>query len=219
MSKDTLQIKWYWVARFLCQVFTLLFFRYRVRGRDNVPAQGAFILAANHQSFLDPVFCGIGAKRALTYMARDSLFRSRFFGGLIRSVSAIPLSRDKADIRAMKLVIARLKEGRGVCLFPEGTRSRDGRITAFKPGFGLLCRRSKAPVVPALVEGAFECWPRHRKLFSPGPITVWFGKPISPEQVQSMSNEQLADHLTQALRRMQHACRLKQGKAPYDYSG
>jgi 1-acyl-sn-glycerol-3-phosphate acyltransferase len=218
MSKQKLSEMWYWVARFLCQVFTLLFFRYRVRGRTNVPAKGAFILAANHQSFLDPVFCGIGATRALTYMARDSLFRSRIFGGLIRSVSAIPLSRDKADIRAMKLVITRLKEGRAVCLFPEGTRCRDGRITPFKPGFGLLCRRSQAPVLPTLVDGAFECWPRHRKLFSPGPITVWIGKPISPEQVRSMTNEQLADHLTQTLRRMQHACRLKQGKQPYDYT-
>ncbi|MHC4519109.1 MAG: lysophospholipid acyltransferase family protein, partial [Planctomycetota bacterium] len=109
MSRQKLNEMWYWVARFICQVFTLLFFRYRVRGRPNVPTEGAFILAANHQSYLDPVFCGVGATRPLIYMARDSLFRSRAFGGLIRSVSAIPLSRDKADIRAMRLVIARLK--------------------------------------------------------------------------------------------------------------
>lgn len=217
MFRQKLKAAWYWVARLICQVFTLLLFRYRVHGRTNVPADGAFILAANHQSFLDPVFCGVGATRPLIYMARDSLFRSRTFGGLIRSVNAIPLSRDKADIRAMKLVIARLQEGRGVCLFPEGTRTRDGRIAAFKPGFGLLCRRSQAPVVPTLVEGAFECWPRHRKLFSPGAITVWFGKPVSPEQVRDMTNEQLANHLTQTLRRMQHTCRLRQGRQPYDY--
>ncbi len=218
MLKETIKVKWYFVARFLCQVFTLLFFRYRVYGRNRIPTEGPFIIAGNHQSFLDPVFMGIGAKRRLLFMARDSLFRSRLFGGLIRSTNAIPLSREKADIGAIKLVLAQLKEGHGVCLYPEGTRSSDGRITAFKPGFGLLCRRSQAPVVPALVDGAFECWPRHRKLFSPGPIFVWFGEPLPPEEIRRMTNEQLADWLTQTLRQMQHHCRLKQGKQPYDYS-
>jgi 1-acyl-sn-glycerol-3-phosphate acyltransferase len=218
MSKETLKVKWYWVAQFICQVFTLLFFRYRVYGRKHVPAEGPFIVAGNHQSFLDPVFAGIGAPRRMLFMARDSLFRSRVFGFLIRSTNAIPVSRDKADITAIKLVLARLKEGEGVCLYPEGTRSADGRITAFKPGFGLLCRRSKAPVVPVLVDGAFECWPRQRKLFSPGPVVVCFGKPLPPEQIGTMSNQQLADWLTGTLRQMQHDCRLKQGKQPYDYS-
>lgn len=218
MLKETIKVKWYFVARFLCQVFTLLFFRYRVYGRNRIPAEGPFIIAGNHQSFLDPVFMGIGAKRRLLFMARDSLFRSRLFGGLIRSTNAIPLSRDKADIGAIKLVLAQLKEGHGVCLYPEGTRSSDGRITVFKPGFGLLCRRSQAPVVPALVDGAFECWPRHRTLFTPGPIFVWFGEPLPPEEIRRMTNEQLADWLTQTLRQMQHDCRLKRGKQPYDYT-
>lgn len=216
--KETIKVKWYFVARFMCQVFTLLFFRYRVYGRNNIPSSGSFIIAGNHQSFLDPVFMGIGARRRLLFMARDTLFNSRLFGGLIRSTNAIPVSRDKADIGAIKLVLAQLNEGHGVCLYPEGTRSADGKITAFKPGFGLLCRRSKAPVVPAVVDGAFECWPRHRKLFSPGPVVVWFGKPLSPDEIRSMTNEQLADWLTRTLRQMQRHCRLKQGKKPYDYS-
>ena len=218
MLKETLKVKWYWVARFLCQVFTLLFFRYRVYGRRHIPADGSFILAGNHQSYLDPVFMGIGSTRRLLFMARDTLFRSRLFGGLIRSTNAIPVVRGKADIGAIKLVLARLKDGEGVCLYPEGTRSADGRITAFKPGFGLLCRRSRAPVVPAVVDGAFECWPRQRKLFSPGPVVVQFGPPLLPEQIRRMSNEELANWLTQTLRQMQYHCRLRQGKTPYDYS-
>ncbi|MGE5293430.1 MAG: lysophospholipid acyltransferase family protein, partial [Solirubrobacterales bacterium] len=97
-------------------------------------------------------------------------------------------------------------------------RTEDGRIAAFKPGFGLLCRRSKAAVVPVLVEGAFEAWPRHKKLFHPGsPIVVQFGKPLDPKQVATMSNEQLADAVTHTLREMQNEVRIKQGKPPYDY--
>lgn len=208
---------WYWIARSACWVFCRLFFRYRASGRENLPRTGAFILAGNHQSFLDPVFCGIAVRRHVTYMARDTLFKHWFFGRLIASVNAIPLSRDKPDISVMRLVIDRLRQGAAVCLYPEGTRTQDGRISPFKPGFGLLCRRSKATVVPVLVDGAFECWPRTRKLPSPGVIVVQFGKPLAPEQVATMSNEQLADEVTRILREMQREARLKQGKQPYDY--
>ena len=218
MAREAVKVVWHWVARSLCQGFCLLFFRVRIFGRHNIPARGGFILAGNHQSFLDPVFCGIGTTRRLLYMARDSLFRSPLFSWLIRSVNTIPLSRDKADFRAMKLVISRLTEGHGVCLFPEGTRSHDGRITAFKPGFGLLCRRSGAIVVPTLIDGAFECWPRHRKLFTSGRIVVGFGRPLRPEEIRKMSNEELADCVTQTLRQMQQECHLKQGEEPCDYT-
>ncbi|OHB66885.1 MAG: cytidylate kinase [Planctomycetes bacterium RBG_13_62_9] len=213
----TVSFLWYALARFLCRVFCILFFRYRLYGRENVPVKGAVILAGNHQSFLDPVFCGVGVNRHLTYVARDTLFRNWFFGPLIASVNAIPIGRDKADIAAMRSIIARLRAGEAVCLFPEGTRTQDGRITPFKPGFGLLCRRSKAAIVPVLIDGAFECWPRHRKLFRPGSIVVQLGKPISPEQIETMTNEALADHLTRTLCQMQHDTRRKQGKQPYDY--
>ena len=216
MLKQKVIDKWYWVGRFLCQVFTLLFFQYRTSGKANVPRQGPVILAGNHQSFLDPVFCGIGVKRNVIYMARDTLFKGPA-GWILKSVNAIPIKRGQADIGAMKLILSRLKEGLAVCMYPEGTRSTDGRITRFKPGFGLLCRRSKAAVVPVLVDGAFECWPRHKKLFSPGPVLICFGKPLPPERVAQMTNEQLADWTTTALRNLQHQARLKQGKEPYIY--
>lgn len=212
-----LMAAWYRLAQLGCRLFCAVVFRYRTRGRANVPAQGAFILASNHQSYLDPVFLGVAVNRSLTYVARDSLFRYRLFALLIRSVNAVPIGRNKADIAGMRAIIARLRQGEAVCLYPEGTRTRDGRIIPVKPGFGLLCRRSKVPVVPALIDGGFECWPRFRRFFYPGAVTVWYGTPLPPEQIRTMTNEQLADHLTRTLRRMQHDCRLRQGKQPYDY--
>jgi 1-acyl-sn-glycerol-3-phosphate acyltransferase len=218
MFRKALKKAWFWYARWVCKVFCILFFRLRSYGLQNVPTKGAFVLVSNHQSFLDPIFCGIPLKTHLHFLARDTLFTKRFFGWLISSVNTIPLKQNEADLTAMRKVIAKLKEGCCVCLFPEGTRTADGKITPFKPGLGLLCRRGQAAIVPVLIDGAFECWPRHKKIFSPGKkISVCYGKAITVQQVKEMDDRQLADNLTQTLRRMQTDCRLKHGKKPYDY--
>ena len=214
---SSLAYVWYGIMRAPCRLVCGLVFRLRTFGVENVPQEGAFILASNHQCYLDPVFCGVALRRHLSFVARDSLFRFKPFEWLIRSLNAIPIGRDRADIAAMRAIIARLREGRGVCLYPEATRTHDGRIAPFKPGFGLLCRRAEAAVVPVLIDGAFECWPRQRKLFRPGRVTVCYGPALPPEQARSMTNEELADYLTRTLRQMQHECRTKQGKPLYDY--
>lgn len=193
------------------------FFRLRSYGRDNIPKTGPFVLISNHQSYLDPMLCGGCIQRRVSFLARESLFKHWLFGRMIRSVGTIPVKLGEADISAMRKVIDILKQDRGVCLFPEGTRSHDGKITPFKPGFGLLCRRGNAAVVPVVIDGAFECWPRHKKLFSQGSIVVSYGKIISAEQAKKMGDEKLAEVLTKTLRRMQNESRIKQGKKPYEY--
>ena len=225
--KEKRKMRWFRFARWVCKVFCRLFFRIRVYGRKNVPEEGPLLLVSNHQSFLDPVFCGIPLKRPLYFLARDTLFRPLvfcrrrkrgFFGWLISSVNTIPVRRGKADLSAVKTIIGKLKEGSGVCLFPEATRTRDGKIAPFKPGFGLLCRRGKAAVVPVVIDGAFECWPRHKKIFSLGSeIVICYGECITAEQVKEMNNKELAKNLTDILRRMQNDCRIKHGKEPLKY--
>jgi 1-acyl-sn-glycerol-3-phosphate acyltransferase len=218
MLKEGLKAKWFWLARWICRLFCILFFRVRSHGRENIPEKGAFVLISNHQSYLDPMLCGGPLKRRVSFLARDSLFTNWFFGPLISSVGTIPVKQGEADISAMRKVIGKLKKGGGVCLFPEGTRSNDGRITPFKPGFGLLCRRGGAAVVPVVIDGAFECWPRHKRLFSPGSIFICYGKAIPAERAKKMGDDKLAEFLTDTLRQMQTESRLKQGKKPYDYS-
>ncbi len=212
-----MKTRWYWVARWLCRLFCLLFFRVRTYGRENIPKKGPFVLTSNHQSYLDPMLCVCPINRRVGFLARESLFTHWLLGRMMRSVGTIPLKLGEADISAMRKVIDVLKHGRGVCLFPEGTRSLDGRITPFRPGFGLLCRRGKAAVVPVVIDGAFECWPRDKKLFSPGSIVVCYGKAISAEQAKKMGDVKLAEVVTDTLRQMQMMCRIKQGKKPYDY--
>jgi 1-acyl-sn-glycerol-3-phosphate acyltransferase len=219
MLKERLNARWFWLARWMCRVFCMLLFHWRFYGLDNIPKEGPFLLISNHQSFLDPIFCGAPPKRHLCFLARDTLFRNWFFGPLITSVNSIPVRRGQADVTAIKKVIAKLQEGRGVCLFSEGTRTSDGRIQPIKPGLGLLSRRGNAAIVPVVIDGAFECWPRTQKLFSPGgSVIVHYGKPISAEQAKEMGDKKLTKLLTDTLRRMQTECRLEQGKEPYDYS-
>ena len=133
-------MRWFRLARWLCKVFCHLFFRIDVYGKENVPDDGAVMLISNHQSFLDPVFCGIPLKRPLYFLARDTLFNNRLFGWLISSVNTIPVRRGQADLSSMKKVISVLKEGNGFCLFPRKNELvslftyNDSR-TAGKPSF------------------------------------------------------------------------------------
>lgn len=218
MPDKKLKRIWYCFARLMCRFFCKIFFRMSFYGLENVPDDGAFLLISNHQSFLDPIFCGVALERHLCYLARDTLFRNWFFCRLIRSVNAIPVKRGEADLSAVKTVIARLKDGAGVCLYPEATRTSDGKIAALKPGLGLLCRRGEAAIVPVVIDGAFECWPRQRKVFSPGgEITVSYGKCITAEEVKGIEDNELAERLTNTLREMQTEVRKKHGKEKYEY--
>jgi 1-acyl-sn-glycerol-3-phosphate acyltransferase len=218
MPGETLKNRWCMFARMLFRWFCRLFFRMRFSGLENVPSTGPYILAVNHQSFLDPFLAGIALKRQLAFMARDSLFKGKFRDALLKSVKAIPVRRGQADLASIKAIIARLKQGDGVCLFPEATRTTDGKIAPFKGGFSLLCRRGNAPVVPVLIDGAFECWPRHRKLFKIGSrITVTYGRPISVEKITGMEDEDFAVMLTNTMRQMQTEVRTAEGKQPINY--
>jgi 1-acyl-sn-glycerol-3-phosphate acyltransferase len=218
MLHGMISTAWYHVARCLCAIFAILCFRFKVYGCENVPPKGAFLLLSNHQSYLDPIFCAGLLPIRMCYMARDTLFKNWFFGRVIRSVNAIPVKRGQSDIAAIKAIIERLNSGLPVCLFPEGTRTPDGRIAPVKPGVALLSRRAKVPVVPMVIDGAYEAWPRNRKVFRPGcKVVAYYGEPISAQRIKEMGDEAFARHLTRVLWDLQNQIRVKLGKSPFDY--
>ena len=218
-AKEKIGWLWYCFVILLCNIFSILLLRLHIYGRKNVPKEGAVLIVSNHQSLLDPIFCSIRARRQMYFLARDTLFKNKIFAGLISSVKAIPVRRGQADMGAMKAIIGKLKAGGVVCLFPEATRTHDGRISEFKPGFGLLCRRGNAAVVPTMIDGAFECWPRHKKMFSLWKrVEVHYGPCINADDVKKMSDRELAQRVTEILREMQTECRKRQGRDVFDYS-
>jgi 1-acyl-sn-glycerol-3-phosphate acyltransferase len=207
---------WYFISGWPCRFFCLIFFQTRAYNYMKVPKKGGFLLVCNHQCLLDPMFAVIPVTRQFCFAARDSLFKVPLLGWLIRTYNSIPIKRGKPDLAAMKICVERLKQGYGLIIFPEATRTRDGKIEALKPGFGLLSRKANIPIIPVVIDGAFECWPKH-KMPSPGQIHLTYGEPLWPEKIGSMDDRELAKYLTVVLRQMQAELRLKIGKEPFDY--
>ncbi len=189
----------------------------RVFALRNVPRTGPVLLAANHQSFLDPMLLTYALPRECHYMARDTLFRNKYFGRLIRLVNAFPIKRGTADLTGMKEALRRLKSGALVLTFPEGTRSTDGRVHPFHPGLFSLIRRAGAPVVPAAVEGAFDIWPRSSKLPRPARVWVEYGLPIPGAALACLDARQAAGELTARVRTLHNPLRRRIGRAPFQY--
>ena len=163
---------------FLKYFFQLLFrfvFRARVIGADNLPAEGPVILAANHMSNWDPPFLGCFLHRHVAYMAKEELFEHPIFGAAIRRCHSFPVKRGTGDRGAIKTAVNILKQGHCLGLFPEGTRSKTGKMHKAEAGVGLIAALTGAPVVPAAIIGT-------NRIFSSGGylprLTLIVGKPM-----------------------------------------
>jgi len=178
-----------------------LFFRMKVRGAENIPKRGGFILASNHVSFLDPLALGAASGRNLDFMARESLFKIPVFGSLIKAVDAFPVKRDSADKRALKEAMRRVKAGRALTLFPEGTRQdTDGAFAEPAAGIGFLAARLAVPVIPTFISGTEKALPRHAKFIRRARVSVSFGKQISMEG--SLQYQDIASRIMEHIRHL-----------------
>lgn len=165
------------------------YFRCQFIGAEHVPKTGPVILAANHASYLDPPVVGSGLDRDINYLARQSLFRFPLIGRLLVSWNSVPVDRDGGGARGLKNILDRLLGGAGIILFPEGTRSRDGKLQPAQAGIGLVVAKSDAPVVPVRVLGSYEAWGRNQKLPLPKRITVRYGEPMRFEKLRAEARE------------------------------
>jgi 1-acyl-sn-glycerol-3-phosphate acyltransferase len=175
-------------------------FRYRFAGRQHVPLEGPVLIVANHQSNLDPVLVGLACPRQLKFFARIGLFFWPF-SWWIRALGAVPIDREKA-IGGVKTTLKLLKQGEAVVVFPEGSRTSDGKMAEMLPGFVVLARRSGATIVPMAIDGAFQALRRGSVLPRLADITLVICPPITPRETAAMSDEQLT---TLVVHRIRHA--------------
>ena len=168
-------------ARFLTKVFCKVFYRHKTYGKEHL-VKGPAIMAANHTSFLDPIILGIGSKDPIYFFARKSLFKQKIMNLLLSNLCTYPIDRQGVDIRAIRSAQAMLKERKKIGLFPEGSRSPDGKLQEVKEGVALIAMKTKTKVIPTLIVGTFDIWPKGKKWpkFHGRAATI-FGSALDPK--------------------------------------
>lgn len=146
-------------------------------GTENIPQDKCCVYASNHRSYADPVFISLKVSKKCSYMAKEELFKNKAFSWLIRTFGAFPVTRGKGDSSIITVSADKLREGRNLVIFPEGTRSKDGKVGNGKSGVALIAAKSDAYVVPVGI--VFDGELKFRKK-----VTVKYGKPISPDELK-----------------------------------
>ncbi|UWP78412.1 lysophospholipid acyltransferase family protein [Dactylosporangium fulvum] len=173
------------VIAFAKTLFRVLNMRITIEGAEHVPTTGGAVIACNHVSYLDFIFCGLGARqsrRLVRFMAKESIFRHRIGGPLMRGMHHIPVDRD-AGLASYKAALAALKEGEVVGVFPEATISQSFTVKDMKSGAARLAAATGTPLVPMVLWGTQRFWTkgRPRNLTQRGvPVTIIAGEPLHP---------------------------------------
>lgn len=154
------------------------YYNIKWEGKENVPKDGGNIFASNHRSYQDPVFTALGARVPISYMAKEELFHKNvFFTGLIKLFGAFPVVRGKGDMQVIDTSIEKLEKGRNLEIFPEGTRSKDGKVGKGKTGVALIAAVAQTKVIPVGINFEGE------KLRFRSKVVVRYGKPIIPSEI------------------------------------
>ena len=190
----------YQLAVFFCRLLFTGIYKTEIAGLENIPRDRGFILACNHQSFLDPPIAGCFLHRPIAYFARDTLFKRGLISWLLKQLYAIPVKREAPnDVTAIKTVLKILKQGGGVVFFPEGTRANDQALQAPQKGIGWIACKSKISVLPVRVFGTGQGLSRNNQHFSwQTPLSIHYGHCLSfqdydpgtthPDRYQEASN-------------------------------
>jgi len=184
------------------RLFAIVYFRFRVHKSERYPLDGPVLICANHQSHMDPILVANGCTRYVGFVARESLFKFKPFGWLITTLGAFPINRD-GGIAGIKETLKRLKRGEVVLIFPEGTRTPNGTIQNFKSGFCAIARRSKVPIVPVAIDGAYDAWPKNAALPRPRSIKLKVGHPIMFDEYNSLTDTEITERVQSEVAKLQ----------------
>lgn len=160
-----------------------IFFDFKFYGTGHVPEDSrGVIFAPNHASYLDPPILGISLKKPIHYLAKEYLFKIWGLGRVLYWLGVLPIQSESDDFRSMRQILRALKEGKRLVIFPEGTRSIDGRFQEVEGGAGFLAVKSRAHVVPVYIQGTFDAFPKGVKWFRCRPVRAYYGQPFIPAQ-------------------------------------
>lgn len=184
-----LKRNFYRLVRMSSRLVAVFVFDLRCYGRENTLVEGGGLILSSHQSHFDPVLIGVTFNEHLNYLARRSLFNNRIFATVISLLDAIELDRDRSGLAGLKETMKRLRRGEKVLIFPEGTRTTDGEIAPLKPGFLSVARRSKVPLIPVAITGAYEALPKGGRFPWRYPLRVAVGPAIQVDELAGLDDD------------------------------
>lgn len=167
----------YWATWVVVRMVATVLFRLKVSGQHHIPKTGGVLIAANHASYLDIPILGCGVPRRASYMGRMDLFPGPA-GRLMRYLGWIPIRRERVDRGGFEEAISRIKAGEAVIIYPEGSRTEDGRLQPGKPGVGMIVAATGCPVIPAHLAGTFDALPPGGRRIRLRPMRVTYGAPM-----------------------------------------
>jgi 1-acyl-sn-glycerol-3-phosphate acyltransferase len=194
-------MKWiYWFGWMTSGAIFRSFFGLRITGEEHLITEGPVLVAANHQSYLDPLLIGVLYNTEIFYLARKSLFTG-FTRWLYTQWNAIPVDQNRPDMASLKTIIRKLKQGHRVLVFPEGERTRDGEFGEAAPGIGLIAAKSGAVIQPLRICGAREALPRGSARIRFSRITVHIGPPIrmTPAELHAAKGKEDYDRIAKRI--------------------
>jgi len=167
----------YWVVWVVFRLLARALFRLQVSGAHHVPKRGGVVIASNHASYLDIPILGCGMRRQASFIGRMDLFEGPA-GWLMRYLGWIPIRRERVDRKGFDEAIRRVQAGQAVVIYPEGSRTEDGKLQPGKPGVGMIVAATGCPVVPAFLEGTYDALPLGAKWIRLRPVRVTYGAPM-----------------------------------------
>ena len=193
VKKLDLSPRWFAMV-FTSSIYEILYivfriiWRLRIFGTKNIPQKGAFLLCANHTSYLDAFIIAASIPRRLRkdlfFIGYRAFFEFFVIKNIIKLIKVIPVDPATHLVETMEACSYVLRNGKAVCIFPEGERTIDGEVKNFKKGIGILAKELGVPLVPVYISGSYESWPRTKPLPRPHPIKITFGRPFDFEELK-----------------------------------
>jgi len=190
----------YYISRYLVYAFCKMYFRLSITYHPSIDWDKNYLVVANHASFLDPPLLGVGMKKGVHFLAKYELSKVPIWGKLmVRKFGTVPVRRGKGDIQALKSIISLLKGGGNVAVFPEGTRTLDGKFRKPRPGIGMVAYQTQATILPVYIHNTFHAMPKSSNIPRPVKVSMHFGKPYRPSAYNKEKSKELYQEIAEEM--------------------
>ncbi|MGH9055547.1 MAG: lysophospholipid acyltransferase family protein [Acidimicrobiales bacterium] len=175
-------LAWWWFARGVVELVSRALWRIEIRGREHLPASGAFVIAPVHRSNIDTLIASCLTRRRVRFMGKDTLWKYGWSGALLTSLGGFPVHRGAPDREALRVCEDAVRAGEPVVLFPEGTRQSGPSVQPLFEGAAFVAARAGVPIVPVGIGGSEWAMPKGERTVRLVKVVVVIGEPIVPPQ-------------------------------------